>query len=115
MDTEIQNKREMSKPDFRKIFHEMAQKNNLSDSKLKEILSQKEWNSLDVIKMNEKLFGKVSLSDLSFNQSHRAYDESSIMEILNYQKEYGLNNTELIKIFKISRNTIVKWQKLFDK
>lgn len=115
MDTEIQSKKIISRPDFGKIFQDMAQRKNLSDSKVKEISSQKEWNSLDVIKMNEKIFGKASIGSLSFNQKHKAYDKSSIIEILNYQKEYSLNDTEMMKIFKISRNTINKWQKLFNR
>jgi|SRR5690554_4799893 len=115
MDAEIQNKREVSKPDFGRIFKEIAEKNNLCDTKIEAISRRKEWNSLDVIKMNEKIFGRASIGSLSFNQKHKAYDKSSIIEILNYQKEYSLNDTEMMKIFKISRNTINKWQKLFNR
>jgi|SRR5690606_9923997 len=115
MDTKIQKRIIVNKPDFGRIFCEIAQKNNFSESKINEMSAQKKWNSLDVIKMNEKLFGNTAINNLNFNQNHRAYDEESIKEILNYQKKYDLNNSEMMRMFRISRNTIVKWQKLFGK
>lgn len=114
MDTEVQSKKTISRPDFGKIFQDMAQRKNLSDSKVKEISSQKEWNSLDVIKMNDALFGDASIKNIGFNQKRKAYDKNSVKEMLNYQKEYGLNNSEMMRLFKVSRNTIVKWQKEFS-
>ena len=88
MDTKIQCKGEViHKPDFGKIFQEMAEKRNLSDSVKQRIANQKDWNSLDVIKMNEKLFDKPTTESLKFNQNHKAYDKKSIKEILDYQKK----------------------------
>ena len=43
----------------------------------------------------------------------RAYNKLTIMEILEYQKKNNINNTELSRYFKLSRNTIAKWKKCF--
>lgn len=105
----------ISKPDFGKIFWDMAQKKNLSDKQKQQIVGKKNWRSLDVVKMSEKLFGGVSKESLSFNQSHRAYDEKSIKYIVNYQKKHGLSNSEVARQFRLSRTTIIKWQKMLEK
>ncbi|HUH25918.1 MAG TPA: helix-turn-helix domain-containing protein [Flavobacterium sp.] len=48
------------------------------------------------------------------NQKYRSYDKATIIEILNYQKKNGLNNTQLANHFKLSRNTVAKWERLFQ-
>jgi|SRR5690554_4792612 len=116
MDAKIQCKGEViNKPDFGKIFREMAKRKNLPESEQKRIAEQKEWNSLDVIETNEKLFAKHNKESLKFNQNHKAYDRKSIREILDYQKKNKLNNSETMRLFKLSRNTISKWNRLFLK
>lgn len=88
MDAKIQCKGEaIDKPDFGKIFQEMAEKRNLSDPVKQRIASQADWSCLDVIKMNEKLFDTPTTESLKFNQNHKAYDKKSIKEILDYQKK----------------------------
>jgi hypothetical protein len=60
----------------------------------------------DVIKLNNILF-KENID----NQKFRSYSKESILKILDFQKKNKLNNTELSKRFKISRNTISHWKK----
>lgn len=114
MDSKVSDREKIeNKPDFGKIFREMAKRKNLPKSEQKRIAEQKEWNSLDVIETNEKLFARRNKENLKFNQQHRAYDESSIKELLEYQQKHKLNNTEMMSLFKISRNTIVRWKRIF--
>lgn len=75
------------------------------------LLGKNELSNLDIIKINKIIFGENNAS----NYRHRSYDESTICEILNYQKNNRLNNTEVASHFKISRNTITKWKKITSK
>ena len=73
-------------------------------------LTTKLNNSLEVIKLNEKLHKEEINKE---NQRLKSYDLESIQQILKYQKENDLNNTEVAKKFRISKNTITKWKKLY--
>ncbi len=114
MDSKIPDREKIeNKPDFGKIFREMAEKKNIPKNQQERIAEQKGWNSLDVIEINEELFAKDNKENIKFNQKHRAYDESSIKELLEYQQKHKLNNTEMMSLFKISRNTIARWKRIF--
>lgn len=52
--------------------------------------------------------------NIKVNKSHRAYSKEAIYKILEYQKKNCLNNTQLAKHFKLSRNTVTKWKILFN-
>ena len=68
MDSEIQKQEKIdNKPDFERIFRELAKK-NLSEQSIDTISSNKEWSSLDVIRINETLFKKTTKENLKFNQ-----------------------------------------------
>ncbi|KFF12411.1 transposase [Chryseobacterium soli] len=77
------------------------------------ILSKKELTMLDVITVNEIIFGKNINGKRGPSQKHRSYDKAAVLQILDFQKKHKLNNTELAGHFKMSRNTIHKWRKLF--
>jgi len=77
------------------------------------ILSKEEISMLDVIKLNNIIFGIQDKKTVEFNQKHRSYDKNTILEILEYQEKNELNNTELANHFKLSRNTVAKWKKHF--
>ncbi|RLJ31708.1 hypothetical protein CLU97_1145 [Chryseobacterium sp. 7] len=69
---------------------------------------------LDVIKINNILFSNKSNKEvLDFNQRHKSYTRTTVFEILDFQKKNKLNNTQLAEHFKMSRNTITKWRKIF--
>lgn len=83
------------------------------EHKCRYILEKKELSVLDIIKINEIIFGITDKEESINNQKHRSYDHSTVLEILNYQKKNKLNNSQLATHFKLSRNTIAKWRKNF--
>ena len=76
------------------------------------LLNKEELSAIDIIRINKKIFGQNNENEI-LNQKHRSYSKSDILKILDYQKKHKLNNSQLANHFKISRNTITKWKKLF--
>jgi hypothetical protein len=68
---------------------------------------------LDIVSLNDFIFEKGSLVNESCNQKLRSYDKDSILAILDYQEKNELNNSQLSKHYKLSRNTITKWKRYF--
>lgn len=101
-------------PDYKKIFNDMIQmKYPEKEEECKSILNKKELSSLDILNINKKIFGTEDKETQIFNQSHRSYDKETVLEILKHQKKNRLNNSELARDIKMSRNTITKWKKIF--
>ncbi|MFP3577788.1 hypothetical protein, partial [Brevibacillus sp. SIMBA_040] len=69
----------------------------------------------DVIKLNQIVFTTENLEISLFNQKLRAYDKATILYILEYQKKNKYTNIALAHKFKLSRNSIARWEKMFDK
>lgn len=109
MDQQIQVKT----PDYKQIFWDIL---NLKYPERKEeltpILEKQNLSAVDVLEINQKIFGSYRKNQL-VNQRYRAYNKSDILQILDYQQKHKLNNSQLAKHFKISRNTIAKWRKMF--
>lgn len=105
---------EKSKPDYHRIYSDII---NSKFPHLKEefipILDKKSLSVLDVLHINKKIFGIPEIETEHFNQRHRSYNRSDIIEILDYQKKNMLNNTQLANHFQLSRNTVTKWKKMF--
>lgn len=78
-----------------------------------QLLKKERLSFLDVIELNRIIFDKFDREMEISNQKHRFYDKFSILEILEYQKKNNLNNTQLANHFKLSRNSIAKWKKIF--
>lgn len=99
-------------PNYRRIYTDILNKKYPEKIPLCEtILNKKKIESIDVIRLNELIF-KTKKSDVfSKNQSFRSYDEQTVLRILKYQKDHGLNNVQLASYFKLSRNTVAKWKK----
>ena len=76
------------------------------------ILSKTRVSTIDVIVLNKIIFGTAKETN-SFNQKHRSYSKNHILHILDYQKKHKLNNSQLANHFKLSRNTVSKWRKIF--
>ncbi|MFS4473234.1 helix-turn-helix domain-containing protein [Chryseobacterium sp. T20] len=101
-------------PDYKRIYEDLirlkypAKKQECESILLKPIFSVK-----DVITINNILFPKASKQTEFANQRHRSYDKTAILEILDYQKKNNLNDAELARYFKLSRNTVAKWKKQF--
>ncbi|WP_317126567.1 helix-turn-helix domain-containing protein [Chryseobacterium nematophagum] len=70
-------------------------------------------SALDIIELNKRIFGPLDTETDQFNQRHRSYTEFSIFQILDYQKENKLNNSQLARHFKLSRHTVAKWKKKY--
>lgn len=104
----------INKPNYHKIYSDIIyykypQKKLICQS----ILKKKELSVLDILKLNHLIFGMTNREIVIFNQKHRSYGMSDILEILDYQKKHNLNNNQLANHFKLSRNTITKWKKYF--
>jgi len=111
MDQQIQK----IEPDYIKIYSDILHKKFPEKIDLcKALLQRENLSVLDILELNQRLFGNPKLETQKFNQRHRAYNEVAIKHILNYQSKNNCNNTELAKHFKLSRNTIAKWKKLFQ-
>ena len=102
---------EKSTPNYKQIFKDILdrkypEKRNACEN----ILNKTTLSIVDVIEINAKIFGKGIINN---SQKFRSYKKSDILNILDYQKENGLNNSQLANHFRLSRNTVAKWKKLF--
>ena len=101
-------------PDYKKIYSDMiAERYPEKKEQCHSILEKGKLSFLDIIKLNSLLFGIKDKKASVFNQQHKSYDRSAIHEILEYQLKNDLNNTQVARHFKLSRNTVAKWKKLF--
>ena len=104
------------KPNYHKIYNDLIEKKYPEKKEACEsILLKKQLSTIDIIELNRKIFSHESREEVKKNQKHRSYDRLAIIQMLNYQKEYGLNNTELAKHFSLSKNSVTKWKKIFLK
>jgi len=102
-------------PDYKRIYKDILEKKYPDKKQLcKNLLDKKKLTSLDIIELNKKIFGIVDQSSEMFNRRHRCYTQSDILKILDYQKKNNINNSQLAKHFKLSRNTIAKWKNFFQ-
>ena len=100
-------------PDYKSIYRDIL--NNKFPDKIKEclpLLDKENLSAIDILSLNRKIFGQ-SEESLKINQKHSSFHKSDILQILDYQKKHQLNNVQLAKHFKLSRNTITKWKKIF--
>lgn len=99
-------------PNYKKIYIDILdQKYPQKITICQRILNKKKLSTLDIIALNKIIFGEQDKESMTFNQRHRSYCEKTIIEILDYQKKYNLNNTQIALKFKISRNSLTKWKK----
>ncbi|WP_394674440.1 helix-turn-helix domain-containing protein [uncultured Chryseobacterium sp.] len=103
-----------AKPDYKKICMDMiAMKYPEKACECQTIFIKKVINIMDVIKLDRIISGVQNRTDSHFNQKLKSYDPKTFLEILEYQKKNGLNNSQLAQHFKLSRNTVTKWKKMF--
>ncbi|MFP3591147.1 helix-turn-helix domain-containing protein [Chryseobacterium sp. SIMBA_038] len=101
-------------PDYKRIYSDMItikypEKREICD----QLLSKANLSTLDIIEISQIIFNKSSKENAEFNQKHRSYSKSTIVKILEYQKKNKLNNSQLARHFKLSRNTVTKWKNKF--
>jgi hypothetical protein len=98
-------------PDYRRIYNDIITKKFPEKKELcQKILDKKELSTMDIIRLNSILFDRSN----KHNSKHRSYDVITILEILEYQKKHNYNNTQLSIYFRLSRNTVARWRKLFS-
>ena len=101
---------QITTPDYKRIYSDILLKKYPEKKEIcTAFLEKQHLSAFDVIMLNEKIFG----TNQSKNQKLRSYRKSDILKILDYQKKNNLNNSQLANHFKLSRNTIAKWKKLF--
>ena len=101
-------------PNYKKIYSDMIHRKYPEKVEDLERFLQKEVLSpLDVIGLNKKLKTNADRGDRKFNQRLRSYNKDTILEILEYQKVFRLNNSQLADHFSLSRNTVTSWKKRF--
>ena len=76
------------------------------------LLENKNLSAIDIMIINKKIFGSNKENEI-INQRHRSYSKPDILKILDYQQKHKLNNSQLARHFKLSRNTVSKWKKTF--
>ena len=109
MDRQVQ----ISKPDYKRIYSDiLSKKYPEKKEECISLLEKQSLSNLDIIRLNDKIFGRDN-ANKEFNQKYRSYQKSDILQILDYQKKYKLNNSQLANHFNISRNTVTKWKKMF--
>ncbi|MGG5210780.1 helix-turn-helix domain-containing protein [Chryseobacterium sp. MIQD13] len=104
-----------TQPNYKKIYEEIvARKYPKKEKQCRPFFAKEKFSALDVLKLDEIIFGYKNNETEVFNQKHRSYDRVSILKILDYQKNNKLNNTQLAQHFSLSRNTVAKWKKMLS-
>ena len=105
-----------NRPRYNKLYADLIREKCPEKMSLCNDYFQKEnWTSLDVMYVNDLLFGhEKKKSEMAIDQKHRAYDVESIKDILKDQLRNKLNNIQVATKYKLSRNTVAKWKKLFS-
>ena len=102
-----------SRPDYKAIYNAIL--NSLTSDvseKTTQIMSKEQLSLSDVIRLNNLIFSNETRNNN--NQKFRSYDKVTILEILEFQKKNGFNNSEVAQHFKLSRNSVAKWKKTFS-
>lgn len=103
----------IAQPNYHKIYSDILEQkfpDKIDDCKV--FLEKKTFSALEIITLNQIIFGK-EMNTENINAKHRSYDEKSIKKILAFQQKNNMNNSELSKFYKISRNSVTKWKKLY--
>ena len=100
-------------PDYQRIYTDIL--NKKFPEKIEEckgLLEKKDLTVIDILELDQRIFGKRAKAESSYNQKFRSYKIPDIKKILEYQTKYQLNNSQLANHFQLSRNTIAKWKKM---
>ena len=107
--------KELKQPNYKKIFEDIiAEKCPERREELSSFLQKESLSIMNVITLNNKIFGLSNKETLEFNQKHKSYDQEAIFQILAYQNKEKLSNVQLANHFKLSRNTVSKWRRLYS-
>ncbi|WP_347216537.1 helix-turn-helix domain-containing protein [Chryseobacterium sp.] len=102
-------------PHYKKIFWDIITKKHPNKKeKCEKILQKDSFSTLDILELNRIIFDTDTSESETHNQRYRSFNKHDILHILNFQRENNLNNSELANHFKLSRNTVTKWKKMFQ-
>ncbi|RLJ32966.1 hypothetical protein CLU97_2437 [Chryseobacterium sp. 7] len=105
---------EKAKPDYKRIYNDILVKEfPEKKANCQQLLQKERLSVVDILVLNEKIFGTPDKETFVANQRLRSFSKSDILKILDYQKKNKLNNFQLASRFKLSRNTVSKWKKSF--
>jgi len=68
----------------------------------------------EILNFNDLIF-EQSKESIRNNQQLKTYDKKTILKLLQYQKKHDFSTSYMSRQYKISRTTIAKWRKLFEK
>ncbi|MCF2220645.1 helix-turn-helix domain-containing protein [Chryseobacterium sp. PS-8] len=103
----------MKQPDYIRIYKDIIAEfypEKLLDSEMIKRIENIR-SSEDVISINDLLF-KKNINNVN-NQKLKSYDKKTILRILSYQKKHNFSNSYISLKYKMSRNTIAKWKKIY--
>ncbi|GEN74043.1 helix-turn-helix domain-containing protein [Chryseobacterium lathyri] len=100
----------MKTPNYQKIYQDLLKFKGLD----KEITIPKLEKSIDIIRFNDLISKRQKEKRSEITQHAKSYDEESILMLLRYQKKNNLNNTQLANEFRLSRNSVSKWKKIYQ-
>ncbi|REC63989.1 helix-turn-helix domain-containing protein [Chryseobacterium pennae] len=104
-----------SQPNYKLIYSDIIeQKFPHKKAECKRLLEKKMLSALDIMELNNRIFGSRDQNLKKINQKLRSYNESDIMGILDYQKNNRMNNLQIAEHFGLSRNTMTKWRRMFQ-
>jgi len=112
MKSEKKDKKVLLQPNYKRIYSDiinMKYPDKADDCK--NILNKEKLSCIDIRSINKLIFGDNIRSRKS--GKHHSYKRDDILLMLDYQKKHGLNNTQLANHFKLSRNSVGKWKKMF--
>ncbi|OCA76841.1 transposase [Chryseobacterium contaminans] len=93
-------------PNYKRIFTDILMRKHPDKLKVcSPILRKKALTALDILELNRLIF---DFENTDINQKHRSFNETTILQILDHQKKYNLNNSQLASHFRLSRNTVTK-------
>lgn len=103
-----------NQPNYKVIFEDIiAKKCPKKEKDCRSLLNKKKLTTFNILELNKKIFG-TSTESLLINQKHKSYNRCDIVQILIYQRKKNLSNQQISEHFKLSRNTVAKWKKIFQ-
>ncbi|AYZ12861.1 helix-turn-helix domain-containing protein [Chryseobacterium arthrosphaerae] len=104
-----------SQPNYKRIYSDIIdRKFPHKKAECEKLLGKKMLSAMDIMELNNRIFGTRDKNIKKMNQKLRSYNEADILRILNYQKNHKMNNIQIAEHFGLSRNTMTKWRRMFQ-
>ncbi|WP_312994684.1 helix-turn-helix domain-containing protein [Chryseobacterium flavum] len=107
--------KQQSQPNYKQIYLDIIDmKFPHKKTECEKILKKKMLSAIDIMELNNRIFGTKDQNLKKINQKLRSYNESDILRILDYQRNHRMNNLQVAKLFGLSKNTLTKWRRMFQ-